>query len=196
MKILIASNNQHKIREYKEILKDFDITLVSLKEMNIESDPEEVGLTFQENSFLKAKHAAKYCDLPILADDSGLIIEELPNVLGVHTSRFMGEETPYDKKRAAILSMLENKKNRHACFVCNITLYHFKNQVVSFQGECHGHIAFQSKGNEGFAFDPIFIPNGYEKTFAELGDEVKNTLSHRKKASDQLVDYLNRHFFD
>lgn len=190
MKIVIASNNLHKIKEYRDILSEFDATLYSLKEAGIESDPEENGTTFQENALLKAKHAARYCKLPIIADDSGLIIDALPDILGIHTSRFLGEETPYEIKRAKVIELMQNQTNRQARFVCNIALVNFSEEDLSFQGECEGKIAFESKGNDGFGYDPIFIPSGYEKTFSELGDEKKNTLSHRKRASDLLLQYL------
>ena len=190
MDIVIASNNLHKIEEYKEILKEFkDLHIMSLKEAGIVVNPDENGKTFEENSLIKAKACAELTDKVVIADDSGLIVDSLPDILGVKTARFLGEETPYPQKWAEVIRLLEGKE-RTARFVCAITLINFEKKPVCFKGECVGNIAFKPQGTSGFGYDPIFVPNGYQETFATLGEEIKNKISHRANASKMLVSYL------
>ena len=193
MDIIIASNNNHKIEEYKEIFKEFDINVLSLKDVNISCNPEETGETFKENSLIKAKECAKYTDKVILSDDSGLIVDALPDILGVHSSRFLGEDTPYEIKRAEVIKRLKNKK-RDARFVCCITILNLEKEPLVFIGECLGKIAKVPTGNAGFGYDPIFIPKGYDQSFASLGEDIKNKISHRGEASKKMVEYLKEHF--
>ena len=189
MDIVVASNNQHKISEYRSIFKEFDINVLSLKDVNINVDFEETGKTFEENSLLKAKQCAQYTNKPILADDSGLVVEALPEILGVYTARTFGEDTPYPIKRQKLIDMLEGK-DRTAKFVCCITIVNLFEEPVVFIGESHGSIAYKSSGDYGFAYDPVFMPKGYDKTFAELGHEVKNKISHRGRALEKFTQYL------
>lgn len=195
MEILIATNNQHKIKEYQEIFNQFNIKVLSLKDLGIVCDPEETGETFEENSLIKARECAKYTNKIILADDSGLIINQLPDILGVKSSRFLGEDTPYEIKRKEVIKRLEGK-DRKASFVCCITILNMEKEPLVFKGECFGRISEKEEGNQGFGYDPIFIPDSYEKTFASLGDEVKNKISHRGIASSKLVEYLKEKFYE
>lgn len=195
MEILIATNNQHKIKEYQEIFNQFNIKVLSLKDLGIVCDPEETGETFEENSLIKARECAKYTDKIILADDSGLIINQIPDILGVKSSRFLGEDTPYEIKRKEVIKRLEGK-DRKASFVCCITILNMEKEPLVFKGECFGRISEKEEGNQGFGYDPIFIPDSYEKTFASLGDEVKNKISHRGIASSKLVEYLKEKFYE
>lgn len=193
MDIIIATNNKHKVEEYRELLKGFkEFNIYSLKDAGIVSDPIEDGTTFEENSLIKAKSCQNKTDKIVIADDSGLIVDALPDILGVATSRFMGEDTSYDIKRKEVIRLLENK-DRSARFVCCITLINFGKEPVTFKGEVEGHISYQIEGSYGFGYDPIFIPNGYEETFASLGEDIKGKISHRAKASMQLVKYLKEH---
>ena len=189
MEFLIATNNQHKLKEYGEILAPFGITVRSLKDEGIVCNPEEDGKTFEDNSLIKAKECAKKTDKIILADDSGLIVDALPDILGVQTSRFLGEETPYPYKRLELIKRLKGK-DRSARFVCVITILNLEDKPLVFKGECLGQIALESKGEEGFGYDPVFIPNGYQETFASLGEETKNKISHRALAATKLTAYL------
>ena len=188
MNIVIATNNAHKVKEYSEILNPLGITCLSLKDVNIDVDPDENGNSFAENSMIKAKEIAKYTDLAVLGDDSGLIIDAMPNELGLYSKRFM-EDRPYEEKMAAIIERLKNNV-KTARFVCVITLTNYNNQTVQFEGICEGSISSEIKGVQGFGYDPVFIPNGYDKTMGELGEEVKNKVSHRGLASIKLVKYL------
>lgn len=189
MEIVIATNNEHKVQEYRELLKNMDIHCHSLKDLNIHFEAEETGKTFHENSFIKANAIAKYTSKTIIADDSGLIIDAYPELLGIYSHRFL-KEASYEEKCKEILKRVKNKV-RTARFVCSITLLNFQKQPVQFEGICEGIIADEYKGKNGFGYDPIFIPNGYKLTMGELSFDEKNKISHRGIASKQLIQYLN-----
>lgn len=189
MEIVIASNNKHKIIEYKKILSDFNITCLSLNDLSIVCDPKETGNTFKENSLIKAKEIAKFTDKVIIADDSGLIVDEIPNELGVYSHRFMGEQTPYNEKCQEVIKRV-NGKNRSARFECCITLINFDENIHQFVGVVNGNISDQIKGENGFGYDPIFIPLGYDITMSQMDDEKKHSISHRGEASKLLVKFL------
>ena len=193
MQIVVASNNLGKIKEYQQLLKPFNIDVLTMNDVNVHGEADETGKNFKENSLLKASYVKKYTNLPIIADDSGLIIEELPNLLGVYSARFLGHETPYKIKRAKILELLENK-NRAAYFECCITLLNYDDKVHQFQGRINGKIASQESGVNGFGYDAIFIPNGYSKTFAELDEKEKNSISHRGIAVKKLMEFLKENY--
>ena len=184
--ILFATNNAHKLGEVQDILPGYKV--VSLKDMNIKVDPEENGTTYEENALIKAREIAKYTNLPILADDSGLEIEELPNELGLHTARFHPELVQVEKNKL-VLSLLEGKENRKAKFVCCAVLLVNGKEYKSYY-ECHGTISYELKGTGGFGYNPIFIPNGFELTYAEMDDETKYKISHRGVAMRRLVELV------
>ncbi|MCI5746146.1 MAG: RdgB/HAM1 family non-canonical purine NTP pyrophosphatase [Erysipelotrichaceae bacterium] len=188
MDIIIASNNLHKVSEYKEILCPLGFNVFSLKDENIECEIAETGSTFKENSLIKALEIAKYTNKIILADDSGLILEAFPNILGVYSHRFM-PTLSYKGKCEEVLKLLKNK-NRGAYFTCVITLINFKDKPLFFEGICKGHIGYDYVGDNGFGYDPIFIPNGYDKTMAMLTSIEKNKISHRGIACEKLIEYL------
>ncbi len=188
MKIVLATNNAHKVSEYKDILKEFDIQVLTLNDLNINCNPLENGQTFKENSLIKAKEIAKFTDLTILSDDSGLTINSLPDILGVYSSRFLDGKSYYEKCQE-IIKLLENKP-RDAFFSCVITLYNFKGNIYQFEGQCFGNIANKYQGENGFGYDPIFIPNGYKQTFAMLSSKQKSEISHRGIACKKLINFL------
>ncbi len=189
MDIVIATNNEHKVLEYKNILKGLNINCLSLNDLNIKCEPDETGKDFLDNSLIKAKEIARFTDKVIIADDSGLLIESLPNLLGVYSHRFLPLAT-YREKCEKILELLKDTNNRKAKFICVITLFNFKNEPIFFKGECFGSIGYEIKGENGFGFDPIFIPTSYNKTMAELSEQTKNSISHRGIASKKLIAYL------
>ena len=188
MDIVIATNNINKVKEYNEILSPLGFNCLSLKELNIICDPEETGSTFKENALIKAKEIAKYTNRVILADDSGMEVDAYPNLLGIYSHRFL-ENEPYSIKNATLIEMLKNKI-KTARYVCAIALINFNDQELFFEGICEGHISDIPKGNNGFGYDPIFIPSGLDKTMAELESEEKHKISHRGIASNKLVEYL------
>lgn len=189
MEIVIATNNKDKINEYRTILGEFNIKCLSLKDVNIVCDPKETGETFAENSLIKASEIAKFTDKMVIADDSGLIVDELKGELGVYSHRFMGEDTPYPIKCLEVIKQVEGK-TRSARFECCITLLNFDETPHQFNGVIEGNIGYEIKGEHGFGYDPIFIPIGYDMTTAEMEEEMKHSISHRGNASRLLVKFL------
>ena len=184
-KIVIASNNQGKIKEIKEILKEFEI--ISLKEANCEIEVEEDQETFEGNSLKKAKEISEKLNMPCIADDSGLCIEKLDGWPGVNTARFLGSNKTDRQRNEAILEKLQEEE-RNATAVCVMT-YYYNKQIIVAKGEIKGKIANKCRGANGFGFDEIFeLENG--KTLAELTSEEKNEISARKKALELLKSKL------
>jgi XTP/dITP diphosphohydrolase len=191
-KILIATTNQGKIFELVELFKDFPtVEIVTLSDLDLaDMDVEETGSTFAENAELKAVAYAQASRLPTIADDSGLEVDALDGRPGVMSDRWH-PGTPSEKNQH-LLSLLHGKSNRQAKFTSVVCLAvpNYANKSLAFTGEVTGQIAESETGNEGFGYDPVFIPDGYDQTFAELGTNEKNKLSHRAKALAKLKDYL------
>lgn len=194
-KLVISTGNEHKVHEIKEILKDLPIEVLSKKDVGLnEFQVEEDGETFEENSIKKAKALAEKVDFMVMADDSGLCVEALNGEPGVFSSRYAGEEGN-DKKNN--IKLLENLKDiplekRNASFISVITLINEDKEIFTITGECKGTIGYEEKGSNGFGYDPLFIPNGYNNTFGELGEEIKNTISHRAKALEGMREVLEK----
>ncbi len=187
-KIVVATNNQGKLKEIKEILKEYE--LVTLKEIGCNIKVEEDQETFEGNAKKKAEEIAKVTNLPVLADDSGLVIEALDGFPGVHTARFLGEDATDTQRNEAILEKMKGlkKEQRKAKVVC-IVAYYEEGKFTIGKGEIEGTIAQKLRGERGFGFDPIFeIANG--KTYAEITLEEKNAISHRKRALENLKKQL------
>ena len=183
-KIVFATTNEGKVKEIKEILGDFPIEVVSMKEMGITADIEENGTTFEENSLIKARALAKLTGLPALADDSGLEVDYLNGEPGIYSARYLGRDTDYDYKNNYIIDKLSGAKgeDRSARFVCVISLVLPDGREFVERGVVEGLIGYEQKGENGFGYDPIFYLPEYEKTSAELPPEKKNKISHRGKA--------------
>ncbi len=182
--IVVATNNQGKLAEIKEILKDYH--LLSLKDVNCQIEVEEDQETFEGNAKKKAKTVAMLTNMPCIADDSGLCIEVYQGWPGVHTDRFLGRMATPKQKNEAILEKMKNRKGkeRKAKVVSVVTYYENEKWLVA-KGEIEGKIAEQPRGDNGFGFDPIFeLKNG--KTYAQLSKEEKNAISHRRKALEKL----------
>lgn len=181
--ILFATSNAHKLKEVQDILPNLKI--VSLKDMGIKVDPDENGTTYEENALIKAREIAKYTNLPVLADDSGMEVEAIPNELGLHTARFH-PELPQVERNKLVVKLLENATTRNAKFVCCAVLL-VNGKEYKYLHETHGSISNELKGTGGFGYNPIFIPKGYKETYAELSDEEKYKVSHRGVAMRELV---------
>lgn len=189
-KILAATTNQGKIREIKEILKDYEI--ISLKDAGIDVDVEENGKTFKENAYIKSFEISKLTDLPVLADDSGLEIEALDGRPGVFSARYAGEDSPYSVKIAKLAEELKDvpKDKRFAQFKCAMCLILPDGKKIEAEGvSCKGIILESPRGENGFGYDPVFYSIDYKKTFSEMSMQEKNSVSHRKAA---LVALLNK----
>lgn len=202
MEIVFATNNQHKLQEIRDILgSDFEV--VSLKEIGCDVDIPETGNTLEENALQKAQYVYDHYHISCFADDTGLEVEALDGAPGVHSARY-AEGTDHDSEAnmAKLLRELDGKENRQARFrtvicyiekkdVCPCSCTSIK-KVHQFEGIVKGRIATKKHGTEGFGYDPIFVPEGYDKSFAELGEEVKNGISHRARAVAKLVEYLKK----
>lgn len=191
-KLVIASGNTGKIKEIKAILSKFPLNVVSMKDEGYNLDFDEVGTTFSENALIKANTLKKYVNGMVLADDSGLEIDFLNGAPGIFTARFAGKETSQEEKNNKIINLLKGveEKYRTARFVCAIA---FVSDSVSFtvEGSIEGIISEKPRGNCGFGYDPIFYVPEYQKTFAELPDEIKNKISHRAIALEKLLQKLS-----
>ena len=190
MKIVFATNNKHKLEEIKDILgKDFEI--VSLAEIGCHEDIPETGLTLEENARQKSTYIVEHYNHDCFADDTGLEVDSLNGEPGVHSARY-AEGTDHDSEAnmRKLLSKMSNVKDRTARFRTVISLI-INGVEHQFEGRVEGRIATEKHGKEGFGYDPIFIPEGYNKSFAELGEEVKNQISHRARAVKKLAEYLS-----
>lgn len=189
-KIVVATNNPGKIKEIKEILTDYE--LVTLKDIGCEVEVEEDQETFEGNSKKKAEEIAKAINMPCIADDSGLCIDAFDGWPGVYTARFLGEGATNEQKNEAILEKMKelNGEERKARVKCVVT-YCENGKFIVGKGEIEGRIAQEPRGKRGFGFDPIFeLENG--KTYAEISQEEKNQISHRKRALENLKKQLTK----
>ena len=185
IKIVLATGNPHKLQEINEITKGSGIEFV-LPSGNF--DPIENGETFEQNSIIKAKEASKISNAVALADDSGLCVEALNGEPGIHSARY---DTTPQKRIDKLLKNLARKDNRKAKFVCVMTLTDKDGNVLNQEiGECHGQIATEQYGTNGFGYDPVFVVDGYGITMAQMSEELKNTISHRANALSKMVEYI------
>lgn len=187
-KLVFATNNAHKLSEIRAILKD-KVEILSLSDINCNVDIPETEDTLEGNSLLKARYVYDHYNLNCFADDTGLEVEALHGAPGVHTARFAGEDKDTNANVDKLLKCLEGEKNRKACFRTVITLI-FDGDVEVFEGCIHGEITEEREGNDGFGYDPVFKPERYDKTFAEMGADEKNKISHRGLAVQKLCQYL------
>ena len=186
MEIVLGSSNPHKVKEINEIVEGNGITFILPPEG---FDPDESGKTFEENSLIKAKEAWKLSHTWALADDSGLCIDALGGKPGIYSARYA--ETP-QKRIDRVLKELEGVENRTAHFTCHMTLIAPDGSVaLSCEGICEGSIVEKQRGTNGFGYDPIFLVKGDTRTMAELSEDEKNQVSHRSKALNQVIKYLN-----
>ncbi len=189
-KIIFASKNKGKVKEVKHILSELDIQIISLLDINESIDIEETGTTFEENAFIKAKKVYDKFKFPTIADDSGLVVEQLNGEPGVYSSRYAGEECDDQINNKKLLEELKKYPEPHpAKFVCAAIYYNGEKRIVSF-GEIKGRIIDKERGKNGFGYDPLFVPDGYSLTSAELDPAEKNSISHRFKAFNALKDRL------
>lgn len=191
--IIAASRNEHKIREINEITSRFGLNIISRDDAGVSDvDIEEDGTTFEENSFKKANEIMKMTGKIAIADDSGLEVEYLHGAPGVYSARFAGEDANDQKNNEKLLSLLEGLpyKEKKARFVSVITMVYPDGRKLVARGECYGHILSEPMGDNGFGYDPLFVPEGYQRTFAQLTAEEKNKISHRAKALEKLAVML------
>ncbi|NEZ46835.1 XTP/dITP diphosphatase [Clostridium niameyense] len=193
-KVIVASNNSHKIREIKEILIKYNMEVMSMKEAGIEVDIEENGKTFMENAFKKADTIHKLMPkCMIIADDSGLMVDALGGAPGIYSARFAGEHGNYKKNNEKLLSLLKDEKNKNAKFVSAVVFIINDEEIIKVQGEINGVIIDEEKGENGFGYDPLFYVPKYNKTFAQMESELKNAISHRANALSKLQREIEKY---
>lgn len=190
MKLLVATNNNGKLKEFNEILGELGIECVSLKDMGIAVDVEETGTTFLENALLKAKEIHKIAGIPTISDDSGLMVDALSGEPGVYSARYAGEPSDDQKNMDKLLLNLKGKKDRTARFKSVIAAVFSEDDILVSEGECKGVIIDEKRGTNGFGYDPIFYVEAFSKTFAEMTDDEKNSVSHRGNAIRALKEQL------
>lgn len=191
-RIIFATKNQGKIAEIQEIMKELNLEILSLESAGIDTDIIENGSSFEENAIIKVKEIMKLTNDIVMADDSGLEIDYLNGAPGVYSSRFEGENTPYDIKNNKILSMLEGvpDEKRTARFVCVIAVGFPNGEIITTKGTIEGRIGYEIKGENGFGYDPIFYVPEYNMTTAQMSPQLKNQISHRAKALNQMKAQL------
>ena len=190
MKLIIASNNKHKVYEIKQILKDKFEQIFSLSEAGVIHETVEDGKTFMENALKKAREIVEITGCAALADDSGLCVNALDGAPGIYSARYAGEDSAdlRDKaNNALLLKKLQDIEDRSAHFCCAIALVYPDGREVQAEGYMMGRIASEPSGAGGFGYDPLFLPDGYDRTVAEMSDEEKNSISHRGNAINILL---------
>ena len=188
-KLVFATNNKHKLEEARKILEGM-VEILSLAEIGCNDDIPETATTLEGNALIKARYIKEHYGYDCFADDTGLLVDALDGAPGVYSARYAGEECNPQKNMEKLLSELEGIEQRAAAFVTCVALT-LRGSEHIFMGEIAGEITKEAKGNAGFGYDPIFKPFGYDKTFAELGDDIKNSISHRAKAMEKLAQFLN-----
>lgn len=190
MKLVLATNNEGKVREFARILEPLGIEVMTQKQAGVHVSPEENGTTFAENARIKAMAVYEATGLPTVADDSGLCIDAMNGEPGVYSARYYGEDTPYEEKNRRIIESLNGiaEEKRTARFVAHITCVFSKDEILDCEGVCEGTIGHKPAGDGGFGYDPIFYVG--DKSFAELDGEAKDKVSHRGKALEKLYQKL------
>jgi len=190
MKLIIASNNKHKIYEIKKILGGCFEEIVSLSEAGIDHETVEDGTTFMENARKKAREIAEISGYPALADDSGICADALDGAPGIYSARFAGEHGNDEANNDLLLEKLSATDNKRAHYTCAIALCYPDGREVCAEGYMHGSIINERRGSRGFGYDPLFVPLGESRTVAEMTDEEKNAISHRAEALRALLAKL------
>ena len=187
-KLVFATNNAHKLKEVADILGD-RIELLSLRDIDCHADIPETAQTLEGNARIKSNYIVEHFHLNCFADDTGLEVEALNGEPGVYSARYAGENNDSEANMQKLLRNLQGKENRKAQFRTVISLM-LDGKEYQFEGVVKGTITTEKQGVDGFGYDPIFVPEGYEQTFAQLGEEVKNQISHRARAVNKLCEFL------
>jgi len=189
-RLIVATRNSHKVEEIRQMLPDFEVCDLSV----IENPPivEETGTTFLENATLKALAISELTDALVLSDDSGLEVDSLGGAPGVYSSRYAGEDGNDALNNAKLLKELADKENRTARFRCVLVVAQAGKALSDFCGAVEGAILMEASGNGGFGYDPLFSPDGHSQSFAELGENIKNSMSHRSRALEEAKDWISK----
>ena len=187
-KLVFATNNAHKLREVREMLEG-EITVLSLADIGCSETISETADTLQGNALIKARYIKTHYGYDCFADDTGLEVVQLGGRPGVYSARYAGEECDPEKNMQKLLGELEGIDDRRASFITVVALIQGEEEKI-FEGEVKGRILEEKQGSEGFGYDPLFVPDGYEESFAQLGEETKNHISHRARAMQKMKEYL------
>ncbi|MCQ2914051.1 MAG: RdgB/HAM1 family non-canonical purine NTP pyrophosphatase [Alphaproteobacteria bacterium] len=191
--LVLATHNAGKVAEMQKILAPYDIKVLSADDLKL-SEPEETGTTFVENALIKAISASKEANMVAIADDSGLCVHALNNRPGIYSARYNEpKKNGFDYAMKCLDEELKEKtdnKDRSAHFSCAIAVAFPNGETKTFEGIVNGSLCWPARGNAGFGYDPMFVPDGYDKSFAELSGDVKNKISHRANALKQFIDYF------
>ena len=190
--LVLATRNQGKILEFKELLSSFSVEVKSLQDFGPIPPVSEDGNTFEENAYKKAHTTAKILGFPVLADDSGLEVQALGGLPGVRSARYAGEEATDRENTLKLLEAMKGIVDRRASFKCVITIAVPRGPALTYEEDCEGEITHKMKGNQGFGYDPIFYYPPLKKTFAQMSVEEKNRVSHRGRAAAQLRDEFDK----
>jgi len=196
LKLIFATQNIGKAKEVKAIFSNTSIEIISLYDLGDNIDIEEHGSTFSENAFIKANAVYDIYKVPVVADDSGLSIDQLNGRPGVYSARYAGENCTYEDNNVKVINELKEFPEPHkAKFISCAVFYDGKNKIEAF-GELHGRLIMEQRGTNGFGYDPIFIPDGYNQTISEMGFDEKNKISHRAKSFNILKEKLIESYLD
>lgn len=193
--IVAATKNRHKIQEIEAITQEFGMSIISRDEAGVpDIEINEDGETFEENSYKKAFEIMKLCNNITIADDSGLEVDCLDGAPGVYSARFAGKDGDDDANNRKLMELIKDVpyEQRTGRFVSVITMVFPDGETISARGEVEGHLLTEKRGTSGFGYDPLFVPEGYDRTFGELGPEIKNSISHRSRALARLRELLDR----
>ena len=191
-RIIFATTNENKVREVNMMMEDFDVELCTMKQAGVDVDIVEDGVTFEENAIIKAKTIMEITGEIAIADDSGLEVDYLDGAPGIYSARFLGEDTSYDIKNQYIIDKLKDAKGseRSARFVCAMAVAFPNVEILTCKGTIEGVIAYEQKGKNGFGYDPIVYVPEFEMTTGEMSPQLKNSISHRGKALEQMKEIL------
>lgn len=190
-KIIFATHNEHKLTEVRAILEPLGYKVLSAGDLNL-PDVEETGETFKDNALLKAYEGYKHTSLPVLAEDTGLCIRTLNGEPGVYTKRYADQHGGFPAVFEVLAKRMKDNPDKSAYFNCTMALVIDETQAEVFEGIFEGTILPAPQGDNGFGYDPVFVPNGYDKTVAELSDDEKNTISHRALALQKVAAFLEK----
>ena len=191
MKLVFATNNQHKLDEVRKVVTG-DFEIVSLSEIDCHDDIPETADTLEGNALQKARYIKEHFGYDCFADDTGLEVEALNNAPGIYSARYAGPGHDSEANMNKLLQEMKDKKNRKAQFRTAIALI-LNGKEYLFEGIVRGSIITEKRGNSGFGYDPIFVPENYTETFAELGNDIKNQISHRAEAVKKLIEFLSNY---
>lgn len=195
MKIILASNNKNKMREFRELLAGTDAEPISQRDAGCDFEIDETGTTFEENAFLKADAVMQATGCIAVADDSGLVVDALNGEPGIYSARYgYGHEASDEARNEYLLKRLGDEKQRSARFVCCICCCLPDGNTITARGECEGEILDAPRGSNGFGYDPLFRPLGYDVSMAELSADEKNAISHRGKAMREFIEKFKRYY--